>query len=217
MTTTEPQQKAVGELHYDTKILIDRLKAVKPDKVISYLELSEAITKDVQGKARHLLQSARKWLMNHEAILFDAVVGEGLKRIHGDAIISVADRGVKQIGRSARRVVRKLACVGDEYHKLPIEKRHRHNGLLAIAAVVSHATHENQIKAVSDAAEKQISMNKTLEMFTKKPDAPKPVPEPIENGEQELPDLAPGEAEHLSDKERAYRLFKKDIEKEKKK
>jgi len=157
--------KTISELSVDTQVLIDRLKKVEPEQLITYAELTSAIGKNVQNGARHLLETARRRLIHDNQILFDVVINEGLKRVQGDQIVAVGSRGVKMIGRQARRTAKKIGCIGDDYHKLSKEQQHRFNGVGTILSFVSHATKEKQVAKISEAASEKIPMSKALELF----------------------------------------------------
>jgi hypothetical protein len=157
--------KTISELSVDTQVLIDRLKKVEPEHTITYAELSAAIGRNVQNGARHLMETARRRLIADHQILFDVVTNEGLKRVQGDQIVAVGSRGVKHIGRHARRTAKKIGCIGDDYSKLSKEQQHRFNGVGTILSFVSHATKEKQVAKISDAASEKLPLAKTLELF----------------------------------------------------
>ncbi len=93
------------------------------------------------------------------------VHNEGLKRVKGAQIVAVGSRNVKQIGRHARRSIKKMACIGGDFIAMTRDDQHRFNGIGAILALVSHTTKEKQVNKISAASSELLPMNKALELF----------------------------------------------------
>ena len=161
-------RKSICEITPDTRLLYQRLCKLEPDESISYATLSELIGRDVQGLASHNLVSARHMAERDNAIVTDAIFGEGIKRLTDQSIVlNVGQRVLHRTRRMAKRAVRKLTKVN--FDALPPELKIKQNAevsqLSAIAAF-STMTVTNRIEhKVESSSPQPLAIQKTLEAF----------------------------------------------------
>jgi len=150
------KDRAMFELSTDTRALVDRLRSVEVDEAVSYSTLSELIGQDVTKKARGLLESARRILQRDERMVFDVQRRVGLVRMTDSGIARSGSRDIEHVGRTARKMARRLSCVA-AYDILSAEDKVRHNAGLTVAAVVDYVTKPRQVRAI-EAGVKMLGM-----------------------------------------------------------
>jgi hypothetical protein len=124
----------------DSKILASVLQESKPGDVVSYKALSAAIGRDVQSTAKPALDTARRIVQREKRMVFDAVRGEGLKRLTDSEIVDLADKTRDGVRRATRRTVKKMVCV--DYEAMPKEKQTKHNTAISLFGVLSELATE---------------------------------------------------------------------------
>ncbi|MEX3859610.1 hypothetical protein AB3X94_37100 [Paraburkholderia sp. BR10923] len=113
---------------------------------IRYAVLSEKIGRDVQGEARHCLDTARRRLLRDERRVFDVVRDIGLRRLNDCEIVRTADRARAHIRRTARKAARTVLCA--DYAALDRETQVRHNVALSVLAVTEIMAGEKAAKRI---------------------------------------------------------------------
>lgn len=137
-------KRSIPELSVDTQVLMRALREVAVGETIAYADLSKLISRDVQGRARGLLNTARRRLELDEQMVFAPVIGEGLKREDDMGILAMGQRDIQHIRSTARKVTRRCALV--DYDKLPAEAKRTHNVVLAQAGVLAYMTKAPVVK-----------------------------------------------------------------------
>lgn len=130
--------RAVPELSVDTQTLERILWDVPVGDTIGYDKLTAAIGRNVQGKARHILDSAVRRCLNDKEMVFGAVHGVGLKRLTDVGILSVGEQGRTALFRKSGRVIRKLAAAN--YTALNHSEQTQYNTLVSQFGVLRHMT-----------------------------------------------------------------------------
>lgn len=92
-----------------TDVVIDALRGVNDE--ISYVDLARRCKSQVVD-VRKVLPSARKILMQ-DKILFEPIIGYGLKRLDDSGKITRSEKNKKRIKAGARRSVKELETVND--------------------------------------------------------------------------------------------------------
>ena len=95
--------RTIPELSIDSKMLYDRLIKAEVGAVIPYRELTEVISRDVQGPARGNMNTARHRALRHNGMVFEAVWKVGLKRLNDTEVVAVGEASLGRIRRVARR------------------------------------------------------------------------------------------------------------------
>jgi hypothetical protein len=97
-----------------TMKLIERLKTMKPGDAVSDAELTTVAgaSTAVGGDAYANLMSACRYVLRHEGIVLERVVGAHvIKCLNGPETVTSVERGRERIGRRVRREVSKLRVV----------------------------------------------------------------------------------------------------------
>ena len=147
-------------------LLIDALKTVQPDTVVSYDNLSMAAKLNVLAH-RHVLHSALRRLLKEDQLRFEPVRGVGLRRLVSEQIVSVAHSDIRKLGRTARRSQQKLAAA--EYTELSEQGKVKYGVGMAVLSLMRHSATEKTSKKIeagmSVAIPKQIAVSETLALL----------------------------------------------------
>ena len=153
--------RAIPELSVDTQTIERLLLDVPPNGEITYATLSAAIGRDVQTRARHILNAAVRRVLRNNQIVFAAVFGKGLKRLSNDGVLGVGQEAIVAIGRKSRRTVKKLACA--DFDKLKPAERTQHNVLVSQFGMLAHITSSTtQKKLEAHAGHEKLPVAKML-------------------------------------------------------
>lgn len=169
MTTTTETKRTIAELSVDTIALRDRLKTAQAGEVITYESLSELIGRNVQGKARSNLNSARRQLLRDPGLVFDVIINEGLKLLSDSEVVQVVpERGRSRIRSECRRVSKSIDTV--EFEKLngadkvkTLAARSVFGALAMVAKETSATKIEEHVAGMSTKA--TLPTAKALELF----------------------------------------------------
>ncbi len=105
-------EKPIFVRHHLTEALIERLLKMQRGEVISYLALAKVIGQSVQEKPGYdYLYSARLILEKNHNMVFDPIIGEGLKFLEHRETVQTTARTTRRINRLARRQRRRLQGV----------------------------------------------------------------------------------------------------------
>jgi hypothetical protein len=170
MEITE-KKRGIAEQLGDTKILINCLeKLLMKDKkeIATYEELSAAISRDVQVKYRHLLQSARKAFEEANKVTTDTVMNTGVKLTNDyTGILNGTLRRVgKMTKKASRRVVRAMEYDGN----IPNDKLIEVNSRLSLLAPIAMMTKPSAVKRIQarvSLTTKELPTAETLKLFEK--------------------------------------------------
>jgi len=159
--------KTIIEMNADTRMLIDLLRTISPGAVVTYLELSGHIERNVQTVARGSLNTARKTLRK-EGVLFDVIRGVGLRRMLPDEIAKgVPAKYIKKIGNASKRCLQDLHVAAQA--DLDNESRVKLNAGIAMFGTIRECVKPKQIKklekAIKENNNKELAIGTTLESF----------------------------------------------------
>lgn len=149
----------------DAQILENHLAAFEVGQVATYEELSNLIGRDVQGRYRYLLNTARRSLVQR-GIVFETVRNEGIKRASDAEIIDHRQGDVRRIGRLTGRALRKLACVRQD--KLNNDEKIRLHATASHLGVLRQCSSKRAAKAIeakTRESQQQLPIGKTLDLF----------------------------------------------------
>jgi hypothetical protein len=158
------ETRAIPELSVDTQTIERLLWDVPVGDVIDYTTLSAAIGRDVQHRARHILDSAVRRVLRDKQMVFAAVSGLGMKRLDDTGVLGVGTQAVAEIGRKSKRTVKKLACA--KYEALTKDGQNQHNVLVSQLGMLAHVTStsaQKRIAAKVDEAQAKLPVAKMLE------------------------------------------------------
>lgn len=156
------------QVNVDVQILADLLKTKSVGEVATYEELSKAIGRNVQGRARYLLAAAKRRLLRDHRMVFDAVTNVGLKRLSDEECVGTHKRTTRAIRRMAERGIRVVAAA--RYETLSNASKVEHNVALAHLGAIAHVARSQQAKALKAnvGGENPIPLAETLEAFKPK-------------------------------------------------
>jgi len=153
----------------ETDLLYGTLREVKPNKSISYADLSELIGADVQkNNARGYLYTARRLCETDHDIVFEVVRNVGLKRIVNDDVMGVAESAFSSIRRKAGKTIKTIKTVN--YKALSNEGKTKHNASITLMGTISLFSKKRSQLLLEDKARetgKALPLGKTLELFKK--------------------------------------------------
>ena len=130
--------RSIPELSVDTQTIALLLLSVPPAGEIDYASMSAAIGRDVQTRARHILNSAVRRVLREKQMVFAPVIGKGLKRLDDIGVLGVGTAAIASIGRKSRRAVKKLACAN--YDALKPPERVQRNVMASQFGMLTHIT-----------------------------------------------------------------------------
>lgn len=158
--------KLATDMSVDTGIVVDRLRAAKTGELVAYADLAALIGRDVTGRARYVLTSARRALLR-EGIAFGAVTGKGLQRLDDEGKVGTIADGIGRIRHTAAKTARVLASV-ENYAALPQPLQARHNMGLSVCGAVKLMTSAPRMKQLQEVvADKRAAMaaREALKLF----------------------------------------------------
>jgi hypothetical protein len=168
------KKKAIPELSPETRLIFQRLQEVEVGEIVTYKELSELIGMNTQERGRSHLLSARRKILHEFAILFEAVRGEGVKRLDDSGALEAGQNEVKGLHRKARRGAKKLACA--DVTKLKKEEKERHAAASTILAFIHRSTSGRAQKIIGESVKEDTSelpFGRTLKVFLEDADEKK--------------------------------------------
>lgn len=145
--------KTLFELSVDTQELIRALEGVAIDDVITYRDLSDRISRNVQTDAYSNLTTAVAHL-RRQGTVFKAIRGVGLKHLSKPEVV----RGVlpevrKKVANIASRATKTLTTVDkDDYGQLSRDDQTTYNTSMAYVGVIKEITKPKRIAKVEKAA-----------------------------------------------------------------
>jgi hypothetical protein len=156
--------KTIMEMSAETKLLAEMLRGVAEGEVCTYADMSAMIERDVRAGARGALNSARRILLRDDRIVFDVVIGTGVKRMT-PAEIANSEKGVNRIrGATIKELkVQAVAAAGE----LCNEDRTKLNTRLSVLGAIHHCTDSRKIaklqKHISSSGAGELAIGQTLE------------------------------------------------------
>ncbi len=157
----------IAQTSIDARLLYERIAALNVGDSISYKELSALIDRNVQEDGHGVLRTARRMAEREDRIVFDVVIGEGLRRLNDSEIVDTGDRAVSRIRRGARRAANTISAVSD-FNTLPNEKKVKHNTMLSILGTIAAFVRPKTVLRIESAVSGnsgKLSVGDTLKAF----------------------------------------------------
>jgi hypothetical protein len=101
---------ALFEAHPIRLLIQDRLRRVQPGEMIPYGAIDALVGFDVREHAPHLLQYAKDALID-EGIVFDTIVGEGIKRATPSNAVAIAEGQASRAANAAAKGARIIKSI----------------------------------------------------------------------------------------------------------
>lgn len=158
--------KVIPQMSVDTRMLYERLKECDVGHTIPYQELSKIIGREVTGKARSVLATARRKAMTTDRMVFACVYKVGVKRLTDVDIVETSEDCVRRVRKASTRAVRRITTV--DFAKLPNEAKVKHNTYLSVFGALASFTQSGALKAIEKKigdSKEALPLAKTLEVF----------------------------------------------------
>lgn len=159
----------IKEMAPETRIVIDRLKRMQIGDVVTYGELSAACGKPVSGQTFNLA-TARRFLVKHNHMVFEAIRNVGLKRLDDTELAtSASDKFVEKSRRHAKRSAQKMACIED-YSRLSPAAQLAHTIKISFFGAIAYMARKGQLEKASQAVagrSGELPISETLKAFSK--------------------------------------------------
>lgn len=159
-------KKRIPSISIESQEIRRRLEKCVIGDEVSYEELSALAMGDITEEKRFALQTARKALMHEKGMVFECIVGIGVKRLNDSEIIRTGENTLGRIHRLSHRGLEKLSCVN--YDNLKPREQIEHNARFSALGALHHVTKPNQIKRLQGAVEKaagRLQLEETLAAF----------------------------------------------------
>ncbi len=157
LTEKQMNKQPDFRLSADSAALVKVLELVDVGATVTYAELSQTIGRDVTS-FRGPLETARLVVQREKRMVFDAVRGEGLRRLADDEIVDLSDKARDHARRHARKTAKKLVCV--DYQSLNKQKQTKHNAALSMFGALAELTtsgSQKRLEAKVEAAGTQLA------------------------------------------------------------
>ena len=171
-TEIKISRKPLNEMHSDTRILINVLESqmIRGDKeVVTYIELSKAIGRDVRLNAMGLLGTARKAIERDYHVTLETIPTIGVKKTTDYP--GILDHTNQHIGRQARRNINRVVNAIADGKELNNGQALAINSRLSLLGAIALFTKRNSIKKletkVAENMNKELPIAETLRLFEK--------------------------------------------------
>ncbi len=160
---TPRDQRHIGQISIDTRTIANRLELVETGEVVTYVELTKLIGKNVQGEGRSTLESARRFVLREHRRVFGVVLNEGLKRLSNDEIPDTRISAEAHVRRHAKRTIQVLLAAN--YDALaPQKQRELTAGItqMRLHELVASEKTAKRLEAEPERKQQQISTEESL-------------------------------------------------------
>lgn len=164
--------KTIPEIGLDTRLLAERLRALRVDEEVTYAELSQLIGRNVQHEARGILRTARHHVEREDRIVTECVRNQSVKRLADAVIVNTIGTAARQrIRRTAQRAIRKLVAV--DFPALPNDLKVKQNAELSQLGAIRAFGQNRATQRIADRVQEEgkgsaLAVSKTLAMFSTK-------------------------------------------------
>lgn len=149
------------EMSEDARLLSQHLLKAENAKLLSYDGLSKVIGKPI-ASARGALQTARRYALREEGIVFGVERGVGIRRLNADEIVAASVAHRKFIRNKAGRAAKELNAA--DYAVLSASKQLMATATMSIfLAIKSHVSDNSvQVLQVLGGSSKYLPVKETL-------------------------------------------------------
>lgn len=123
-----------------TAMLVELLATTPDGQLLTYAEMARATNRDIAGKDRHVLTSARRIAQRDYGAVFSPVVREGLRRLMPGEFAAEGRRKVALISRAARRAGKSLDAAPRE--RMTADERLEHDATRGVVAAIERIGRE---------------------------------------------------------------------------
>lgn len=152
----------------ETTLLVERIKTMAQGDLVTYRDLTKLVGQDVQGEARHILQSARRICQREYQVVTDAERNVGIRRLTDVELTTSGLQVFAGLRRAAKRGIDRVTAVSD-FNALPDEEKIRHNATVSALAVIRVMARPKSVDRIAAAVNTtntgQLPIARTLELF----------------------------------------------------
>lgn len=155
------------EIHADTRLLYQRLTGTAPGQLVSFAELSAAISRPVAGDCYNL-QSALRMARRDAGILFSNVHGQGYRRMTDTDIVISGENDIARLRRATRRSMERQMMA--DASALPPDQRLKQLSTMAVLGALHQFSSRKALTAVTKAVTatgRELPLAETLKLFSK--------------------------------------------------
>lgn len=137
--------RTIGEMSYNTRLIVARFAETKTGEIITYEELSQVIGKNIHNGGIGMVYSALRIVRRDYGFVFETIRKVGFKQASDEEIlnssISILPARMKSL---ARRESKKIACVNNE--NMTNEMRVKRDMSLALIGITELFTGTKNLK-----------------------------------------------------------------------
>lgn len=166
MTDDKP---AMFQRSVDTDILVKILGNADVGELVTYAEMSKAISKNVQKSGRSHLESAKRILLNEERKVFDTIRGQGVKLLAPGEVVHKSRSSFDRMRRESGRGMKRLATLSkEEYDELSSDEKIECNSNRSFFGLFDMMSRKSSVKKIEAAVEQNkevLSIGATMGLF----------------------------------------------------
>lgn len=148
-------KRTIGEMGYDTRLLVSKFAETKTGDIVTYPELSNVIGKDVRNSG--VLYSALRIVRRDYGFVFETVRNEGLKRLSDEEILNSTVSLLPLRMRSlAKRESKKITCIKNE--NITDTMRVKRDMSIAFIGAIEVFTNTKNIKKLESTITKELKL-----------------------------------------------------------
>jgi hypothetical protein len=144
---------AIFEPHPLRLLIQEELAKVAVGDTMTYADIDDLVGFNVRTEAPHLLQEARDQLID-DGIVFDTVIGVGVKRAGDSNVVAILEGRGKRIVNAAKRSARILKKVPVDYDALSPAERIRFGIEQVRIGIVQHFGRKAIVRQIGAALER---------------------------------------------------------------
>jgi hypothetical protein len=157
------------DLRIESRIILDKFLEMAVKQFVSYKELSEMISADVQEDGYHFLRMAREKARKEHGVVFMVLKNKGLVRADDSGIIVETQKIRHQVRKKARKGLEQIHAIKSPETLTPHERVNM-CGMQAIFAATHNLMRSKVLKTIEahvEQAELKISATETLRLASK--------------------------------------------------
>ena|GEM_PF-5917361 len=152
----------------DVEKCVSYLRKNKNDGLLSYADLSKVTGRDIVGKDRYILTSARR-ILERDGLMFATQTGKGVilasdaqkAELSTDGAI-IKTRRIARVARKRQRSVNIQSLTDEQRMAFWVG-----SAILGAIDQAASRAFKNRVEEVSNASDARIPLSKTLELFSK--------------------------------------------------
>jgi hypothetical protein len=158
------------EMSEDARLLSQSLLKAEQGSLLKYEQLSEIIGKPITS-ARAALQTARRYALREEGIVFGVERGIGIRRLNDDEIVAASVAQRKFLRNKARRAAKELSAA--DYRMLTAAKQLMATATMSIFLTIKATVSDRAVQTlqVLGGSSKSLPIKETLQALLRSQDA----------------------------------------------